>query len=206
MLPLSTLKCISPDSTDEFHCLYSKFFFILKNIQCSDVPLLKRSLFLWKLLNENRVAQALSRQACKNTKIDADKKSRDDTKCVVTDNEDEGDDSLLKMTGGIMIGSLDSEVIQGTMKSVKEHNLLHEVLDAKEIKKRYPLFNVSPDDIGPLSFSPPSSFSCSFLLILHAIAQWEIILIDIMTRVSYVNLLKNLFNFLFLFCLYCRDI
>ena len=82
----------------------------------------------------------------------ADKKSTDDAESVVTDDNDEGDDSLLKMTGGLMIGSLDSEVIQGTMKSVKEHNLLHEVLDAEEIKKRYPLFNVSPDDIGPLPF------------------------------------------------------
>lgn len=129
-------------------------------MQCSDVPLLKRSLFLWKLLSENRVAQALARQACKNTKIIADKKSTDDIESAVTDNDDEGDDSLLKMTGGIMIGSVDSEVIQGTIKSVEEHKLPHEVLDAKEIKKRYPLFNVSPDDIGPLPFP------CSLLLIL----------------------------------------
>jgi hypothetical protein len=170
MLPLSTLKCVSPDSTDEFRCLHSKLSFIINNIQCLDVPLLKRSLFLWKLLNENRVAQALARQAYKKTINDADKKSIDDTECVVTDNDDEGDNSLLKMTGGIMIGSLDSEVIQGTMKSVKEHNLLHEVLDAQEIKKRYPLFNVSPDDIGPFSFS------CSLFLIIHAIAQLTILL------------------------------
>lgn len=106
----------------------------------------------------------------------ADKKSIDDTESVVTDNDDEGDDSLLKMTGGIMIGSLDSEVIQGTMKSVQEHNLLHEVLDDEEIKKRYPLFNVSPDDIGPLSF--PCSFS--FFLLMHTIAHWRIFFIDIM--------------------------
>lgn len=133
-------------------CLHSKLTSIINNIQCSDVPLLKRSLFLWKLLNENRVAQALLRQTCKTMKNVVDKKSTDDAESVVTDDNDEGDDSLLKMTGGLMIGSLDSEVIQGTMKSVKEHNLLHEVLDAEEIKKRYPLFNVSPDDIGPLPF------------------------------------------------------
>ena len=164
MLPLSTLKCISADSTDVFRCLYLKLTFFINNVYCSDVPLLKRSLFLWKILNENRVSQALSRQSCKDTKIDADKKSIDDIESAVTDNDEEGDDSLLKMTGGIMIGSLDSEVIQGTMKSVEEHNLLHEVLDAKEIKKRYPLFNVSADDIGPLSFSFPCFFLVLFLL------------------------------------------
>jgi hypothetical protein len=179
--------------------LHPKLTFFINNIHCSDVPLLKRSLFLWKLLNENRVAQALARKACKNTNSNADEKPMDDAESIVTDNDDEGDDSLLKMTGGIMIGSLDSEVIQGTMKSVKEHNLLHEVLDAQEIRMRYPLFNVSPDDIGPLSFSSFSFSSCPFLLIIHAIAQWRVFTIDIVTKVSYVNLLKNFLIFFF-FC------
>lgn len=171
----------------------------MKNIQCSDVPLLKRSLLLWKLLNENRVAQALSRQACRNTKNNADKKPMDDTESGVSDNDDQVDASLLKMTGGIMIGSLDSEVIQGTMKSVKEHNLLHEVLDAQEIKKRYPVFNVSPDDIGPLSFSFPFPLPLPFsFFVTHAIAQWRTFSINVMAKVSNVNLIKKLFNFFLL--------
>ena len=113
------------------------------------MPLLKRSLLLWKVLNKNRIALASARQASNHKQDVTDKKTAGKTVSTAKNTYcDNDDDSLLKMTGGIMIGSPDSEVIQGTMKSVKEHNLLHEVLDAQEIRKRYPLFNVSPADIG----------------------------------------------------------
>lgn len=47
-----------------------------------------------------------------------------------------------------MIGLPDSEVIQGTIKSVEEHNLSHEILSQQDIMKRFPLFQVSADEIG----------------------------------------------------------
>jgi sarcosine oxidase len=48
---------------------------------------------------------------------------------------------LLRETGGLMIGPPDSSVVQGAMLSAKQHNLAHEVLDAAEIRKRYPVLN-----------------------------------------------------------------
>ena len=63
------------------------------------------------------------------------------------------DNGLLVMTGGLMIGLPDSEVIQGTIKSVKEHNLSHEVLCHQEMKKRFPLFHVSADERGQSEFT-----------------------------------------------------
>ena len=69
--------------------------------------------------------------------------------------EREGHDSesiekLLTMTGGLMMGMPDSVVVRGTLASVKEHNLPHEVLTAEEIKNRYPAFRPSHDEIGIL--------------------------------------------------------
>lgn len=65
-----------------------------------------------------------------------------------TDTLFDDSDELLRMTGGLMIGHPGSEVIQGTLRSIKEHNLRHEVLNAEELRKRFPLFHVSPEEIG----------------------------------------------------------
>jgi sarcosine oxidase len=45
---------------------------------------------------------------------------------------------LLEMTGGLMIGTPDSEVVSGSLRSAREHDLDHEVLDAAEIHRRFP--------------------------------------------------------------------
>lgn len=60
----------------------------------------------------------------------------------------QSDEELLHMTGGIMIGHPESAVIQGTLASVRQHNLPHEILDAREIRRRYPAFTPADDDIG----------------------------------------------------------
>lgn len=162
--------------------------------------MLKKSLLLWKVLNKNRIALASARQAISLKQDVAEKKLTDKTGYTAKDTDnDDGNDSLLKMTGGIMIGSPDSEVIQGTMKSVKEHNLLHEVLDAQEIRKRYPLFNVSPTDIGPQTFR--FLIFLIFLVFLityfYAIANCSILFDVIITKVMSVNHVKNCWIFFF---------
>jgi sarcosine oxidase len=60
--------------------------------------------------------------------------------------------ALLTMTGGLMIGSHNSTVVKGTLRSVKEHNLPHEVLSAEEIRRRFPAFQppLDGDTIGVL--------------------------------------------------------
>jgi sarcosine oxidase len=45
---------------------------------------------------------------------------------------------LLQMTGGLMIGSPDSDVVSGSLRSAREHDLAHEVLDAAAIRHRFP--------------------------------------------------------------------
>ena len=45
---------------------------------------------------------------------------------------------LLQMTGGLMIGAPDSDVVSGSLRSAREHGLEHELLDAAEIRRRFP--------------------------------------------------------------------
>jgi sarcosine oxidase len=54
------------------------------------------------------------------------------------------DEDLLHMTGGIMIGQPGSRVVEGTLASVREHGLPHEILDAAEIRARHPA--LTPED------------------------------------------------------------
>jgi sarcosine oxidase len=47
---------------------------------------------------------------------------------------------VLQITGGLMIGSPDSEVVSGSLRSAREHQLDHEMLDADQIRRRFPAF------------------------------------------------------------------
>src|SRR5215213_5251011 len=51
---------------------------------------------------------------------------------------------LLRITGGLMIGAPDSDVVSGSLRSAREHGLAHELLDAAEIHRRYPPFTPRP--------------------------------------------------------------
>ena len=52
---------------------------------------------------------------------------------------------LLQITGGLMIGSPDSEVVSGSLRSAREHHLDHEMLDAAQIRLRFPPFTPAPE-------------------------------------------------------------
>lgn len=45
---------------------------------------------------------------------------------------------LLQITGGLMIGAPDCDVVSGSVRSAREHSLAHELLDAAEIHRRSP--------------------------------------------------------------------
>ena len=47
---------------------------------------------------------------------------------------------VLQMTGGLMIGMPDSDVVAGSLRSAREHHLAHELLDAAGIHRRFPAF------------------------------------------------------------------
>ncbi len=55
---------------------------------------------------------------------------------------------LLRITGALMMGSPESAIITGSRRSAQEHNLPHEMLDASEIRRRFPQFRPSPETVA----------------------------------------------------------
>jgi sarcosine oxidase len=55
---------------------------------------------------------------------------------------------LLQITGGLMIGSPGSEVVNGSLRSPREHHLDHEMLDAAQIRLRFPPFTPGPGTVA----------------------------------------------------------
>jgi len=51
-------------------------------------------------------------------------------------------------TGGLMVGLPTSELVTGTQRSVNEHGLAHEVLDAADIRRRFPAMRPRADEVG----------------------------------------------------------
>ena len=64
------------------------------------------------------------------------------------DLEAEADTDLLAQTGGLYAGPADSRPVVGAIRSAREHRLAHEVLDAAEIHRRWPIFEPAPDTVG----------------------------------------------------------
>src|SRR5881227_415638 len=52
---------------------------------------------------------------------------------------------LMVPNGGLMAGSRQSDVITGTMESIRVHGLPHRLLDASEIRAQYPAHRVGED-------------------------------------------------------------
>lgn len=61
--------------------------------------------------------------------------------------KDTGTD-LLHLTGGLMIGPPGSALVHGTIHSARKHNLPYQVMDAAELRRRFPALNPRPDDIA----------------------------------------------------------
>ena len=55
---------------------------------------------------------------------------------------------LLRITGGLMIGRPDSEVVAGSLRSAREHDLDHELLDASAIRRRFLPFTPSAGTVA----------------------------------------------------------
>ncbi|HEU5449900.1 MAG TPA: N-methyl-L-tryptophan oxidase, partial [Acidimicrobiia bacterium] len=55
---------------------------------------------------------------------------------------------LLLITGALMIGAPDSEVVAGSLRSAKEWNLDHDFLDAADLRRRFPVFAPTPDTVA----------------------------------------------------------
>lgn len=55
---------------------------------------------------------------------------------------------ILTVTGGLMVGSRDGRVVEGSIRSARAHGLAHEILDASEIRRRFPPLTPAPGDIA----------------------------------------------------------
>jgi sarcosine oxidase len=55
---------------------------------------------------------------------------------------------LLFEVGGLMLGSPDSRVVQGSTRSAQQYRLEHEILDANEIRKRFPPIHPDADTVA----------------------------------------------------------
>ncbi len=53
--------------------------------------------------------------------------------------------TLRQVTGGLYIGQRGSHVLDGSLKSAQTHGLQHEVLDADEMRRRFPAFQIDDD-------------------------------------------------------------
>jgi sarcosine oxidase len=66
---------------------------------------------------------------------------------------------LLIITGGIDAGPLDGEIIQGSLKSCRMHRLKHEQLNSKELRRRFPGFQL-PKEMAAV-YQPDGGFVLS---------------------------------------------
>jgi sarcosine oxidase len=56
--------------------------------------------------------------------------------------------SIMTVTGGLYSGPSDSRPVAGAIQSAQEHGLAHEVVDAAEIHRRWPVFEPAADTVG----------------------------------------------------------
>ena len=64
--------------------------------------------------------------------------------------EQEIGQQLLVMTGGLHMGPPGSPEFDGALLSAREHGVEHEVLDAEEVRRRFPQHALRPDEMGLL--------------------------------------------------------
>jgi len=67
---------------------------------------------------------------------------------IVSSNLHFGSNKILNMTGALMIGKPKSEVVKGTIQSIKEHKLEHRIMSASEVRSTFPIFQLSNDEVG----------------------------------------------------------
>lgn len=79
---------------------------------------------------------------------------------------------LFVRTGGLMAGPADGVLVEGTLASARRHGLPHEVLDATQIRHRFPGYQPDPGTVGVLEpragLLLPEACVESFLLVAQA--------------------------------------
>src|SRR3712207_5919886 len=55
---------------------------------------------------------------------------------------------LITLTGGLMIGRREGELVAGSVESAENHGLPYELLDADELQRRFPPFSPDPETVA----------------------------------------------------------
>jgi sarcosine oxidase len=56
--------------------------------------------------------------------------------------------SLLTLSGGLMVGKPESAVVAGALASAQQHGLEHALLEAAEVRRRYPALQLADDEVA----------------------------------------------------------
>ena len=64
------------------------------------------------------------------------------------DLEKETGEDLMTLCGGLMIGPEGGELVAGSVASADEHGLPYEMLDASDLKRRFPVFEPGPETVA----------------------------------------------------------
>lgn len=59
-----------------------------------------------------------------------------------------GGERLLLVTGGLMVGPPEGELVAGSLASARAHGLPHEVLDPAEVRARFPAFHLGEGEVA----------------------------------------------------------
>jgi sarcosine oxidase len=62
--------------------------------------------------------------------------------------EEETGQELMTLTGGLMIGREEGDLVSGSVASADEHDLPYEMLDAGEIRRRFPAYAPDPETVA----------------------------------------------------------
>jgi sarcosine oxidase len=62
--------------------------------------------------------------------------------------QNESNEDILSITGGVAIGSPRRRLITGCLKSARRYGLEHGLLDAREMRQRFPQFALADDEVA----------------------------------------------------------
>jgi sarcosine oxidase len=78
---------------------------------------------------------------------------------------------LYRRTGGVAVGAEDCALVQGALASVREHGIEHEVLDASELRARFPALMPESQHVAVLETRAGMLLSDACVRTLHMLAR-----------------------------------
>jgi sarcosine oxidase len=70
--------------------------------------------------------------------------------------ESQTGESLMNITGGLMLSTRDSDIVNGALESAREHGLAHELLEGSELSRRFPAMSFREGEVA--LFEPTAGF------------------------------------------------